>query len=56
LNESITAEKYGGPHGFLKLVNTRIKTGDFKKAVQDAFRINYEEYDQKWREWLKEQC
>ena len=53
---SFTVENYGGLDGFWKLANALDETGDFKKAVQKAFGITYEEYDQNWREWLKEQC
>ena len=53
---SFTAENYGGLDGFWKLANALDDTGDFKKAVQSAFGISYEEYDSKWREWLETQC
>ena len=53
---SFTAENYGGLDGFWKLANALDDTGDFKKAVQNAFGISYEEYDSKWREWLETQC
>ena len=53
---SFTVENYGGLDGFWKLADALDDTGDFKKAVQKAFGISYEEYDQKWREWLKGQC
>ena len=53
---SFTVENYGGLDGFWKLANALDDTGDFKKAVQSAFGISYEEYDQKWRAWLKGQC
>jgi hypothetical protein len=53
---SFTVEKHGGLDGFWELANALDNTGDFKRAVQKAFGISYEEYDQKWREWLKQQC
>ena len=53
---SFTVENYGGLDGFWKLAHALDDTGDFKKAVQKAFRISYEECDQKWREWLEGQC
>ncbi len=53
---SFTVETYGGLDGFWKLAKAIDETGDFKKAVQSAFGISYEEYDQKWREWLEGQC
>ncbi|MBC7877072.1 MAG: hypothetical protein H7Y59_07885 [Anaerolineales bacterium] len=53
---SFTVENYGGLDGFWKLANALDTTSDFKKAVQSAFGISYEEYDQKWREWLEGQC
>ena len=51
-----TAENYGGLEGFWKLAETFDKTSDFKEAVQAAFGISYDEYNQKWQAWLKKQC
>jgi hypothetical protein len=51
-----TVENYGGLDGFWKLAAALDKTGDFKKAVQDAFGISYDEYNEKWLAWLKRQC
>jgi hypothetical protein len=51
-----TVEEYGGLDGFWKLANETDKTSDFKKAVQEAFGISYEEYSAQWLAWLKKQC
>ena len=53
---TFTVENYGGLDGFWKLANALDDTGDFKEAVQASFGITYEEYNQKWQEWLKLQC
>ena len=53
---SFTVENYGGLDGFWKLANALDATGDFKKALQVAFGVSYEEYDLKWRDWLERQC
>ena len=53
---TFTVENYGGLDGFWKLANELDETSDFKKAVENAFGISYEEYNQKWQEWLKQQC
>jgi hypothetical protein len=51
-----TVDKYGGLDGFWKLANALDDSGDFKKAVQKAFGIPYDEYNTKWQKWLKDQC
>lgn len=51
-----TADTYGGLDGFWKLARALDDTGDFKKAVPEAFGVSYEEYDRKWQAWLKKQC
>jgi hypothetical protein len=51
-----TVENHGGLDGFWKLATALDDTGDFRKAVQEAFEISCEEYDQDWQEWLKNQC
>ncbi len=51
-----TVEKYGGLDGFWKLAESSDKTSDFRKAVQEAFGISYDEYNQKWQTWLKKKC
>ena len=51
-----TVENYGGLDGFWKLANALDKTSDFTEAVPEAFGISYEEYDEKWQQWLKAQC
>jgi hypothetical protein len=49
-------ENHGGLDGFWKLANALDETSDFKKAVQSAFGISYEQYDKEWQAWLKKQC
>lgn len=51
-----TIENYGGLDGFWKLAEASDNTSDFKKAVQDAFGISYDEYNSKWQAWLKKKC
>lgn len=51
-----TVENYGGLDGFWKLAEASDQTSDFKKAVQDAFGISYDEYNSKWQAWLKKKC
>jgi len=51
-----TVKNYGGLDGFWKLANALDKTSDFTEAVPEAFGISYEEYDEKWQQWLKAQC
>jgi len=51
-----STEKFGLTPMFIGLAHALDDTGDFKKAVQKAFGISYEEYDQKWKEWLKQRC
>jgi len=51
-----TVENYGGLDGFWKLATALDETSDFKKAVQKAYGISYEEYNKNWQAWLKKQC
>lgn len=51
-----TVNNYGGLDGFWKLAEALDATGDFKKAVQNSLGIPYEEFNQKWQNWLKNQC
>ena len=51
-----TVEKHGGLDGFWKLATALDDTSDFKKAVQKAFGISYEQYNKEWLDWLKKQC
>jgi hypothetical protein len=51
-----TVENYGGLDGFWTLATILDETSDFKKAVQKAYGIPYEEYNQNWQTWLKKQC
>lgn len=51
-----TVEKHGGLDGFWKLATALDETSDFKKAVQSAFGITYEQYNTDWQIWLKNQC
>ncbi len=53
---TFTVENHGGLDGFWKLANALDDTGDLKKAVQKSFGISFGEYNQKWKEWLKQQC
>jgi hypothetical protein len=49
-------EKHGGLDGFWKLAHALDETSDFKKAVQQAFGISYEQFDREWQDWLRKQC
>jgi hypothetical protein len=51
-----TVEKHGGLDGFWKLAHALDETSNFKKAVQQAFGISYEQYNQEWQDWLKALC
>ncbi len=51
-----TVENYGGLDGFWKLANALDETSEFKEAVQQAYGISYEQYNDEWQAWLKEQC
>ena len=51
-----TVEEHGGMDGFWNLANALDETSDFKKAVQKAFGITYEQYNDGWQAWLKKQC
>lgn len=51
-----TVDNYGGLDGFWKLANALDDSGDFKKAVQASFGISYDEYNENWQKWLKDQC
>lgn len=53
---SFVTSKYGGLDGFWKLAKAIDNTGDFKKALKEAFKIEYKDFNQKWEEWLKGQC
>jgi hypothetical protein len=48
--------KYGGLDGFWKLAKAIDDTGDFKKALKQAFGVEYRDFNQKWEAWLKGQC
>ena len=47
-------EKYGGMEGFWKVVEAYDKSQKFDLALQQAFGVTYEQFDQDWRAWLKE--
>jgi hypothetical protein len=49
-------EKHGGLDGFWSLAHALDDTSDFKKAVQKAFGISYEQFNKEWQAWLKNQC
>ena len=51
-----TVQKYGGLDGFWKLARALDQSSDFKKAVQDAFGISYDEYNKQWQAWLQRKC
>lgn len=51
-----TVEEYGGLDAFWKLAETFDQTSDFKKAVQEALGVSYDEYNETWQTWLKEKC
>jgi hypothetical protein len=51
---SYTAERYGGLDGFWKLVQAYDRTQDLEKALQQAFGIDYTQFDTDWRAWLKQ--
>ncbi|MBI3162679.1 MAG: hypothetical protein HYZ23_09220 [Chloroflexi bacterium] len=53
---TFTVENYGGLDGFWNLAHALDDTGDFKKALQQAFGIEYEEYNSQWQKWLGKQC
>jgi hypothetical protein len=47
-------EQYGGLDGFWKLVEAYDKVQNLDTALQQAFGINYEQFDREWREWLSQ--
>jgi hypothetical protein len=47
-------ETHGGMDGFWKMVNAFDKSQNFDKALQEAYGIGYDEFDQGWRAWLKQ--
>ncbi len=47
-------EKHGGMEGFWKLARAYDKTQKLDLALKEAFDISFEEFDQGWRDWLKE--
>ena len=49
-------DNYGGMDGFWKLASALDDTSNFKEAVQKAFDISYDQYNNEWQAWLKEQC
>jgi hypothetical protein len=53
---TFTVNKYGGLDGFWNLANALDDTSDFRKAVQKALGISYDEYNDAWQTWLKQQC
>ena len=46
-------DRHGGLDGFWKLVGAYDKTQDLDKALQQAFGIDYTQFDKDWRAWLK---
>jgi hypothetical protein len=48
------AERHGGLDGFWKLVHAYDRTQDLEKALQQAFDIDYSQFDADWRGWLKQ--
>jgi hypothetical protein len=51
-----TVENYGGLDSFWELANALDNTSNFRKAVEETFGISYEEYNEDWQKWLKNQC
>lgn len=47
-------EEYGGLDGFWTLARAYDTAQNLDKALQQAFGITYEQFDQDWRAWLKE--
>jgi hypothetical protein len=46
-------DRYGGLDGFWKFVRAYDKAQDLDKALQQAFGIDYTQFDKDWRAWLK---
>jgi hypothetical protein len=53
---SFVTSKFGGLEGFWKLAEALDKTSDFKKALKEAFGIEFKDFNQQWNQWLKNQC
>jgi hypothetical protein len=47
-------ERHGGLEGFWKLARAYDKTQRLDPALQQAFGITYNQFDQGWRDWLEE--
>jgi hypothetical protein len=47
-------ETHGGIDGWWKLVGAFDKLQNLDKALQEAYGIGYDEFDQSWRAWLKQ--
>jgi hypothetical protein len=46
-------ETYGGMDGFWKFAAAYDQQQNLDKALQEAFGVSYEQFDQGWRAWLK---
>lgn len=46
-------EKYGGINGVWDFARAHDKYQDYNLALQAAFHINYDTFNQQWRDWLK---
>lgn len=53
---SFVTENYGGLEGFWKLAAAIDSTGDFKKALKEAFGVDFKDFNREWENWLKGQC
>lgn len=51
---AFVVEKYGGLDGFWKLVQVYDQKQKLPESLQEAFGVSYEQFDQEWRAWLKE--
>ena len=51
-----TVETHGGLEGFWRLAEALDETSNFKRAVEQAFGISYEQYNTQWQTWLGEKC
>ncbi len=47
-------DKHGGMDGFWKLVQSYDQKQNLPAAIQEAYGISYEQFDQEWRAWLEE--
>lgn len=47
-------ETYGGLDGWWKFANAFDKSQDIDTALQNAFGVNYKQFDQDWRAWLRD--